>query len=146
VGLSKQKQFVVISDVVNLCSRVEGLNKIFSTRVLFTKQFMSNLKGNYNFKYVGTIEFDDATSKVPVFESLDAYQDAQRLLMQKSVANFESGVRLYEQGELEKAKKYFVQCLKINAGDSLAKLYLAKTQQQMATQITYKVNSPPANI
>lgn len=135
VGKQKQKQFIVVSDVVNLCSRVETLNKIFGTRVLFTKQFLSNLKQNYNYKYVGTMEFDDATSKEPIFESLDAYEDAKRLLMQKSVAEFESGVRLYEQGELEKAKKYFIACVKSNPNDALAKLYLNKTQQDMASKL-----------
>ncbi|MGN1212663.1 MAG: adenylate/guanylate cyclase domain-containing protein, partial [Christensenellales bacterium] len=127
VGEEKQKQFVVVSDVVNLCSRVENLNKIFHTRVLMTKQFMSNLKDAYNFKYVGTIEFDDTTSKVPIFESLDAYEDAKRLLLQKTIGDFESGVRLYEQGEFEKAKQYFVGCIKINQNDALSKLYLSKT-------------------
>lgn len=139
VGEERQKQFVVVSDVVNLCSRVEGLNKIFGTRVLMTKQFMSNLKQSYSFKYVGTIEFDDTTSKVPIFESLNAYEDAKKLYYQKTVAEFESAVRLFEQGELEKAKKYFIDCLKHNPKDALAKLYLTKTQQQMANQITYKV-------
>ena len=138
VGEEKQKQFVVVSDVVNLCNRVENLNKIFHTRVLMTKQFMSNLKDAYNFKYVGTIEFDDATSKVPIFESLDAYEDSKRLLLQKTVGDFESGVRLYEQGELEKAKQYFVGCIKINQNDALSKLYLSKTQQEMASKLTYK--------
>lgn len=137
VGEEKQKQFVVVSDVVNLCSRVENLNKIFHTRVLMTKQFMSNLKDAYNFKYVGTIEFDDTTSKVPIFESLDAYEDSKRLLLQKTVGDFESGVRLYEQGELEKAKQYFVGCIKINQNDALSKLYLSKTQQEMASKLTF---------
>lgn len=139
VGEEKQKQFIVVSDVVNLCSRVESLNKIFATRVLMTKQFMSNLKDSYNFKYVGTIEFDDTTSKVPIFESLDAYEDTKRLLLQKTVGEFESGVRLYESGDLEKAKQYFVQCVKINQTDELAKLYLSKTQEEMASKLTYNI-------
>ena len=137
VGEEKQKQFIIVSDIVNLCSRVESLNKIFGTRVLMTKHFMSNLKDNYNFKYVGTIEFDDITSKVPIFESLDAYEDSKRLMLQKSVAEFESGVRLYEQGELEKAKQYFVSCVKNSPEDALAKLYLSKTQQEMASRLSY---------
>lgn len=137
VGEEKQKQFAVVSDVVNLCSRIENLNKVFSTRVLMTKQFLSNLKNTNNFKYVGTISFDDITSKVPIFESLDAYQDSLRLTLQKTVSEFESGVRFYEQGEYDKAKKYFLLCLKQNEDDNLAKLYLSKTVQAMSKALPF---------
>ena len=102
-----------------------------------TKQFMSNLKKSYNTKYVGTIEFDDLTSKIPLFESLDAYEDGKRLTFQKTLEEFESGVRFFEKGEFEKAKNFFTICLKQNAGDELAKLYLGKTIQEMSNKLTY---------
>ena len=141
VGEYKQKQFVIISDVVNLCSRVEQLNKIFHTRVLMTKQFMSNLKENYNCKYVGTIEFDDLTGKVPLFESLDAYDDGKKALFKKTLQEFETGVRLYEKGDYAKARDYFLLCIKQNDEDMLSSLYLSKTKQNMSTQLTFKEKS-----
>lgn len=138
VGEERQKQFVVVSDIVNLCSRLEDLNKLFKTRVLMTKQFMSNLKKSYSAKYVGTIEFDDLTSKIPLFESLDAYEDGKKLIYQKTLEDFESGVRFFEKGEFEKAKNFFTICLKQNADDNLARLYLGKTVQEMSSKLTYE--------
>ena len=132
VGNKKQKQFTVISDVVNLCSRLEGLNKIFGTRVLMTKNFMANLKNDYSARYVGTIEFDDLTSKIPLFESLDAYTDARKLKMSKTVPEFESGVRFYEKGDYESAKKFFMLCIKNENSDSLSRFYLSKTIDDMS--------------
>ena len=133
VGTEKQKQFSVVSDVVNLCSRLEHLNKIFGTRVLFTKSFLSNLKSPAKSRYVGTIEFDDLTSKIPLFESLDAYADAQKLPLSKTLQEFESGVRFFEKGDYVKAKQYFSFCVKNNSADVLAKYYLSQTINQMAT-------------
>lgn len=137
VGEAKQKQFAVVSDVVNLCSRIEQLNKVFSTRVLMTKQFLSNLKEPSNFKYVGTISFDDITSKVPIFESLDAYQDSTRLKLQKTTQEFESGVRFFEKGDYEQAKQFFLHCLKVNEEDALSKVYLNKTNFEMSKSLPF---------
>lgn len=135
VGEEKQKQFAVVSDVVNLCSRIEQLNKIFDTRVLMTKQFMSNLKGSYSFRYAGTVNFDDLTSSIPIFESLDAYQDSKKIILLKSLQEFESGVRFYEKGDYQKAKQFFVLSVKNDDNDKLSKFYLEKTVDEMATKL-----------
>lgn len=127
VGDDKQKQFSVVSDVVNLCSRIEDLNKIFGTRVLMTKSFMAELENDASFRYVGTINFDDLTSKLPLFESLDAYSDSKKIVMTKTLQEFESGVRFYEKSDFIKARQYFAQCIKNDKTDNLCKFYLTKS-------------------
>ena len=140
VGSEKQKQFSVVSDVVNMCNRIEGLNKIFGTRILLTKNFMENLQNSHSFRYIGTIEFDDLTSKIPLFESLDAYSDGQKNSLQKFVQEFESGVRFFEKGSFEKAKEFFSLCIKKDNSNSLAKYYLTKTISEMSKLLPEKPN------
>lgn len=135
VGDEKQKQFTVVADVVNLCSRIEGLNKIFGTRVLMTKQFMNNLKDVFSYRYIGTMNFDDLTSSIPLFESLDAYEDTKKVPLSKSLQEFESGVRFYEKGEYEKAKQFFAICVKNDNEDKLSKFYISKVVDEMATKL-----------
>lgn len=141
VGSKRQMQFSVVSDVVNLCSRIEGLNKIFGTRVLMTKNFMSNLKNGYVTRYVGTIEFDDLTSKVPVFESLDAYSDSKKTALAKYLTEFESGVRFFEKGEYEKAKQFFGFCIKKDTDNYLAKYYFQNAVGQMSKLLSHNQNN-----
>ncbi len=131
VGSKNQKQFTAISDTINLCSRIEDLNKIFGTRVLMTKNFMSNLNNAYISRYVGTIEFDDLTSKIPVFESLEAYSDAKKSSLLKTLDEFESGVRYFEKGEFEKSKQCFAKCLKNDNADLLSKFYFARAKDSV---------------
>ena len=131
VGSKNQKQFTAISDTINLCSRIEDLNKIFGTRVLMTKNFMSNLNNAYVSRYVGTIEFDDLTSKIPVFESLEAYSDAKKSSLLKTLDEFESGVRYFEKGEFEKSKQCFAKCLKNDNADLLSKFYFARAKDSV---------------
>ena len=130
VGSKNQKQFTAISDAINLCSRIENLNKIFGTRVLMTKNFMGNLQNSNSSRYIGTIEFDDTTSKVPVFESLDAYSNAKKSLLLKKIDEFESGVRFFEKNEFEKAKSMFAQCLKNDNSDYVSKFYFQNTSNK----------------
>lgn len=127
VGDKRQKQFSVVSDVVNLCSRIEDLNKVFGTRVLMTKNFMAELDSNSSYRYVGTINFDDLTSKLPLFESIDAYSAGKKIEMTKSLQNFETGVRLYEKGDFVGARRHFATCAKNDKTDSLCKFYLTKS-------------------
>lgn len=137
VGQEHQKQFSVVSDVVNLCSRIEELNKILGTRVLMSKNFLSNLKNDYSYRYIGTINFDDLTSNIPMFESLDAYNDAKKILLSKNLQEFESGVRYYEKGDYEKAKQFFALCLKNDSTDNLARFYLNRTNEDMSSKLPY---------
>ena len=139
VGSEKQKQFTVVSDVVNMTSRIETLNKIFSSRILLTKNFMTNIKEPHSFRYIGTIEFDDLTSKIPLFESLDAYSDSRKNLLTQYVQEFESGVRFFEKGDYEKAKQFFAICVKKDADNVLAKYYLNKTVTEMSKLLTQQV-------
>ena len=141
VGSKKQKQFSVVSDIVNLCSRIESLNKIFGTRVLMTKNFMSNLKNSYSTRYVGTIEFDDLTSKVPIFESLDAYSDSKKNELSKYLTEFESGVRFFEKGDYEKAKQFFGFCIKKDTDNYLAKYYFQNAVAQMSKLLSHNQNN-----
>ena len=141
VGSKKQKQFSVVSDIVNLCSRIESLNKIFGTRVLMTKTFMSNLKSSYSTRYVGTIEFDDLTSKVPIFESLDAYSDGKKNELSKYLTEFESGVRFFEKGDYEKAKQFFGFCIKKDGENNLAKYYFQNAVGQMSKLLSHNQNN-----
>ena len=107
--------------------------------MLLTKQFLSNLKEEHATRYIGTIKFDDLTSAIPMFESLDAYSNAQKNELNKSVDDFESGVRLYEKADFDKAKQYFANCVKNNNNDNLARFYLNKTINQMSSKLTYKL-------
>ena len=137
VGDSKQKQFTVVSDVVNLCNRIENLNKIFGTRVLITKNFLSELEQASSYRYVGTINFDDLTSKLPLFESLDAYSDGQKIVMTKTLKEFESGVRCYEKSDWGRARAYFAQCVKNDNNDALCKFYLTKTLERSPNALPF---------
>ncbi len=126
VGDKERLSPTVISDSVNLAYRIESLNKIFRSNVLLTKEVLNNLPKDFdfNYRYVGLMNIDGVG--VSVFESLDSFFGTEKTAFVKSKKIFESAVRNFEEKNYHLARKLFLQVLKINEDDNLAKFYLKK--------------------
>lgn len=132
VGEDKRKSATIISDAVNLVSRVEHLNKTLHTKILFTKDTLNGISDkNIHYRYVGTMRFDDLTEPIPLFECIDGYKGVKKNALVKSITIFESGVRKYEKGDLLEAKQLFLQVLKNDNDDFLSKYYLSKCNAKL---------------
>ena len=126
VGDEKRKSATIISDAVNLVSKVEHLNKILKTKLLFTKEILNNIPSSIKYRFVGNMKFDDLTNEIAVFECLEGYGTIEKNALVKTTKIFESAVRNFEKEEFELAKKQFIEVLKNNANDYLTRFYLAK--------------------
>ena len=136
VGEDKRKSATIISDAVNLVSRVEHLNKTLHTKILFTKDTLNGLSSNsVHYRYVGTMRFDDLTEPISLFECVDGFKGVKKNALIKTISIFESGVRKFEKGDLEEAKKLFLQVLKNNNDDFLSKYYLSKCNNKLLKNI-----------
>ena len=128
VGEDKQKSTTIISDAVNLVSRVEHLNKMLKTKILFTKNTLNGLdeQEKLHYRYIGTMKFDDLTEPIPLFEGLDGFKGIRRNALIKTAKIFESAVRSFEKEDYKNAKELFIQVLKDTNDDYLSKFYLTK--------------------
>lgn len=126
VGEKERLTPTIISDSVNLAHKIESLNKIFKSNILFTKEVLNNLPRNFeiNYRYVGTVNIDDFG--VSLFENLDGYVGANKTAYLKTKNMFESAVRNFEEKNYLKARTLFINVLKDNEDDNLAKFYLKK--------------------
>lgn len=135
VGENQRKSATIISDAVNLVSRIEHLNKTLHTKILFTKDTLNGLESNnIHYRYVGTMRFDDLTEPIPVFECLDGFKGIKKNALIKTSMIFESAVRQYEKGDMSQAKELFLQVLKNDNDDFLSKYYLSKCNSKMIKQ------------
>jgi adenylate cyclase len=78
VGSGARKKFGVTGDTVNTGSRVEGLNKEFSTSILITRETLEKVNGQFNVRNVGEVKVKGREKPVEVFEILtdDRRRDA----------------------------------------------------------------------
>ncbi len=70
VGSGQRKKFGVTGDTVNTGSRVEGLNKEFSTSILITRETLERLNGKFKVQSHGEVKVKGREKPVEVFEVL----------------------------------------------------------------------------
>ena len=76
VGSGARKKFGVTGDTVNTGSRVEGLNKEFSTSILITRETVERLNGQFKVESHGEVKVKGREKPVEVFEVLGAEKAA----------------------------------------------------------------------
>ncbi len=72
IGSGDRKKFGVTGDTVNTGSRVEGLNKEFSTTILITRETLESVNGKFNVRRCGEVKVKGRDKPVEVFEVLGA--------------------------------------------------------------------------
>jgi adenylate cyclase len=71
IGSDQIMSYTVIGDAVNLGSRLESLNKQYSSHIIISDATRSHLKGTYTFRPLGDVVVKGKTKPVAIFEVVD---------------------------------------------------------------------------
>ncbi len=132
IGEEERKSPTIISDTVNLASKMENINKFFKTKIIFSKRTLNSLKSEYplSYRYLGSLTLDDK-NYLSLFECLDAYDKKIREKIESIKVTFEQGVRFYNLGKYHNAKENFQLVLKRVREDKVAYMYYNKCEQKI---------------
>lgn len=136
VGGKNRIDGTVISDAVNLSSRVEGLTKQYGVCLLITQDTFLELENpdKYCIRLIDRVVVKGKSEQVTVYEVFDADLPQLRQGKLSTKAEFEKGILLYHLNCFSEAQHLFQQCLDRVPDDRVARIYLQRCQQQENTR------------
>ncbi|MCK5877439.1 MAG: response regulator [Candidatus Marithrix sp.] len=134
VGGRNRMDGTVISDAVNVASRVEGLTKIYGTPLLITEHTYEKLSdpNKYMMRIIDVTKVQGKSEEVTVYEVFDADSPETINLKNITIEDFEPGFVLYNADAISDAKLLFEKVLKVNPNDRAAQVHLADCERVLS--------------
>ena len=128
VGGSGRMEGTVISDAVNLASRLEDMSKTFGVPLLISEHTLHSLEdpGRYCIRFLARNRVKGKLEAQSVYEVFDGDPPPMRAAKLRTRKRFEEAMAFYFVADIFRARTRLVRCLDENPDDTPARLYLAR--------------------
>ena len=123
----------VVSDAVNLASRLEGITKHYGAAAIISEDTLIKLKNPtmFNYRLLDIAKVKGKKKAVYIFELIDAENEPARSKKIETKPYFVKAVEYYKQQQFEDALSLFLEVEKIHPTDKAALLYIKRCQNNI---------------
>lgn len=134
VGEEERMSGTVISNTVNLSSRLESLTKQYGTGMLISKDTLDRMENpdGLSLRYLGMVQVAGVNEVVSLYEVLDCLSGDKRKKREHTRQEFREAVRLFHSGQLKEALTLFQKVVAADREDLAAQHYMQYVETKLA--------------
>jgi len=135
VGGLNRMDSTVISDSVNLASRLEHVTKDYCAPLLISEHTLYALQDpkRFRIRFLDRILVKGKSHPQAVYEVLDAESPPDRAAKLTTLPLFEEAVACYHMRDVRRAQQLFQRCADTAPNDQATKVYLARCEEALAS-------------
>lgn len=138
VGEDERMQGTVISDAVNIASRLQGLTRMYDCSILASEQTVSSLQcpDSFHIRHVDTVRLKGKTAPTTIYEIFDG--DTPSLMESKlrTLNTYQEAIQLYNARDFSGSKERFIEVTELSPHDPLPRMYLDRIYTAMNHGVT----------
>ena len=126
IGAPTAKSFAAIGDITNLASRLEGVNKVYGTTLIITKETYRLAQQIVEARELDAVVVMGKSEPVQIFELLGRAGEVEAGVL-KVRDLYVEGLEAYRQQDWETAQDRFTECLRLSPDDGPSKVLLDRS-------------------
>lgn len=133
VGGYGKMEGTVISDAVNLASRLERLNKLYGARLIISEATYTKISepDKYLPRRLDRVRVKGKTNAVDIYELMAAEPEPMRSLKNKYKNKFEEAITLFREKKFDMALSVYEGISNMNPDDLAVKLYITRCRERI---------------